>query len=155
MNEIQKLALQLGLLIKALAEQSASSKKINEFDEVTEFKTGMYVAVFDPTKGDSGGVVKFPFIDKEQDLTPYQLKIQAEEIVASGGVFKWNKKPSNTTNTLAVGEVITNGRISETIHIYSAIYTNALADADIDNFGTEANNFTDGNYKQVQFEPNL
>ena len=83
------------------------------------------------------------------------LEYNTRRIVVAGTVFNWSKKPSNTTNTLAVGEVITNGRISETIHIYSAIYTNALADADIDNFGTEANNFTDGNYIQVQFEPNL
>ena len=151
MSQIDDILFQLAQIKLQLQQQSASSKKINEFDEVTEFKTGMYVAVFDPTKGDSGGVVKFPFVDKEQDLTPYQLKIQAEEIVASGGVFKWNKKPSNTTNTLVAGEVITNGRISETIHIYSAIYVSG----DINDFGTQANNFTDGSYREVQFEPNL
>ena len=77
--------------------------------------------------------------------------IKSKEIIASTAVFSWHKKPSNLTDTLAVDEIITDGRISDTIHIYSAIYTNALADDDIDNFGTLANRFKDGNYKNVKY----
>lgn len=77
--------------------------------------------------------------------------VQPTSIIASGGIFKWSKKPSNTTDTIVAGEVITNGRISETVHVYSAIYESG----DINDFGTEANNFTDGSYTEVQYQPNL
>mgnify|MGYP000132611589 CR=1 FL=1 len=74
MSQIDDILFQLAQIKLQLQQQSASSKKINEFDEVTDFEAGMYVAVFAPTKGVNGGVVKFPFIDKEQDLSGYQLK---------------------------------------------------------------------------------
>ena len=62
--------------------------------------------------------------------------------------FTWAKKPSNNTNSLAVNEVVSNGRISDTIHIYSAVYTGGS----VDNFGTLANGFEDGSYKDVSYE---
>lgn len=62
--------------------------------------------------------------------------------------FTWAKKPSNNTNSIAVNEVITNGRISDTIHIYSAVYVSG----DATNFGTLENHFEDGSYKNVSYE---
>ncbi|PQB08023.1 hypothetical protein BST83_13325 [Polaribacter filamentus] len=75
------------------------------------------------------------------------LGISAKEIIASGAVFAWHKKPSNATATLAATEIITNGRISDTIHIKSAEYVSG----DINAFGTLAGFFKDGSYKKVEY----
>jgi hypothetical protein len=75
------------------------------------------------------------------------LGISAKEIIASGAVFAWHKKPSNSTATLAATEIITNGRISDTIHIKSAEYVSG----DINTFGTLAGFFKDGSYKKVEY----
>lgn len=63
-------------------------------------------------------------------------------ITINGTVFFWAKKPDNNTSTLAIGEVISHGRISNAVHINYAIYNGG----DINNFGTVQNDFTDGNY---------
>ena len=63
-------------------------------------------------------------------------------------LFAWGKNPTNTTNTLAVGDIISNGRISQDAHIYSAIYDGGV----ITDFGTLENNFTDGSYRDVFYE---
>lgn len=78
-------------------------------------------------------------------LTHYNTR----RIVVNGIVFNWAKKPSNNTNTLAANEVISNGRISDNIHIYSAVYKGT---GSIDSLGTEAQYFTDGSYKNVNYE---
>ena len=68
-------------------------------------------------------------------------------ITLNGALFSWAKKASNSTTTLAIGEVVSNGRISETIHCSFAEYKGG----DINDFGTIGNDFEDGSFKNVEY----
>jgi len=69
-------------------------------------------------------------------------------ISIDGVLFLWSKNPTNATDVLQVSDVISNGRISQDVYIYSAIYNGS----DETDFGTLQNNFTDGSYKDVIYE---
>jgi len=71
-------------------------------------------------------------------------------IILSNGEFRMSKKPGNTAIGLEVGDIVTNGYISSDVFVTMAVYNNNLSDGDINNFGTIANDFNDGNYK-VEF----
>ncbi|MGJ8760368.1 MAG: hypothetical protein ACSHXA_07460 [Polaribacter sp.] len=89
-------------------------------------------------------------IEENRAAIVYIAKNTQSTILIDSVLFTWGKNRTNTTNTLAVGDVISNGRISQDAHIYSAIYKGG----NINDFGTIENNFTDGSYKDVYFEDN-
>ena len=69
-------------------------------------------------------------------------------------VFRLQKNETPTPGVIEQNDLLYNGLIKENsteIIIQIAKYTNALGDGNTSNFGTIANNFTDGNYSNVIF----
>ena len=86
-------------------------------------------------------------------ISLFLIEYKTRRIVIDGVVFNWVKSPENNTNNLVVNEIITNGRISESVHITFAVYDNNKGTGNAADFGTLENNFTDGNYKDVEYYP--
>jgi hypothetical protein len=91
---------QINTLTNAYNTLVALKKKINGLTEKTTYETGMYVAVYDPTSGDT---VKFPFIESVNPSDQNSIEI-------SNNKFTLRKHPSNTNPAaLEVNDMICNG----------------------------------------------
>jgi hypothetical protein len=91
---------QINTLTNAYNTLVALKKKINGLTEKTTYETGMYVAVYDPTSGDT---VKFPFIESVNPSDQISIEI-------SNNKFTLRKHPGNTNPAaLEVNDMICNG----------------------------------------------
>jgi hypothetical protein len=91
---------QINTLTNAYNTLVALKKKINGLTEKTTYETGMYVAVYDPTSGDT---VKFPFTESVNPSDQNSIEI-------SNNKFTLRKHPSNTNPAaLEVNDMICNG----------------------------------------------
>lgn len=72
--------------------------------------------------------------------------------VLNGAEFRVHKLTGNSNfNTVELNDVVTNGYFQDdNALIQYAVYKNTLGDNDINNFGTLANNYNDGNYSMVK-----
>lgn len=121
---------------------NSEAKTINQVDNIANLTTDDYVLIFDNQGNLTGkGTI-------QQVLSLFTQ--QSLYVVVQNAEFRLLKKPGNTGPSIELGDVIRDGYISSSIIINQAIYTNALGDGDTNNIGTQANDFTDGNYAQVE-----
>jgi len=80
-----------------------------------------------------------------EDYNSRRIVIEVNQIDV---LFDWAKRPDNNSANLSEKEVVSNGRISNSVHIFSAVYNGT---GDVGDFGTEENGFNDGNYTNVVF----
>jgi len=94
------------------------------------------------------GNPEYTYQEEETQICVFSFLLKSAKFkVLNGAEFRVH----GTTNELQVDDVVTNGFFaSDNALIQYAIYKNTLGDNDIHNFGTLANNYTDGNYESVK-----
>ena len=67
--------------------------------------------------------------------------------------YALSRTPTNSelTEGLGIGDVVSNGMLTDDILITRARWANTLGDEDYTNFGSYANKYKDGNYTNVTF----
>ncbi|MGB0896916.1 MAG: hypothetical protein ACPGRW_06310 [Flavobacteriaceae bacterium] len=97
--------------------------------------------------------INYTYQDTEVEICVFSFLTSAPSSMAndiitlSGTRFKLCKKASNPTQGVPeVGDFVANGRLEDALILYAEYNT-----GDIHNFGTLANNFTDGSYTKVKY----
>lgn len=66
----------LSSIEQSLIDLDNNGKTINDFTEESAYKSGMYVAIYDPTRPTNDPYVKFPWSSQTQDLSSYVTDIE-------------------------------------------------------------------------------
>lgn len=128
---------------EAINKILSESLELNEIDDVIGLNSDDLILVFDS----SGQITGKSTIQNMFNL----LNIRDNTIEIAGYLWDFYKNPTNSNPSIEVYDVIKNGYISGGILIQYAMYNNTLNNGDINNIGTLANNFKDGNYKNVRY----
>ena len=101
-----------------------------------------------------GVLTKYYLKDDEiNKISDALTELNNRSIKISQSHYALSRTPTNSelTEGLGIGDVITNGMLTDDILITRARWANTLGDNDITNFGTYANKYKDGNYTNVTF----
>lgn len=99
------------------------------------------------------GNPEYTYQDDESQICIFSFVSRSSNFqVLNNAEFRVHKLTTNEVfHTVEVNDVVTNGYFEDdNALIQYAIYKNTLGDNDINNFGTLANNYTDGNYSSVK-----
>ena len=121
----------------------SNSKTINQVVNATGITTDDYILIYD----NAGNLTGKGTIQQVFDL----LNLRDNSILIASTTFNFYKKPGNTLNTMQLGDIIKDGYVNGNVMIHYARYTNKLATGDVNNIGTLAGNYKDGNYENVRY----
>ena len=146
-EQLSKLVKNSIIVFKDFAGRKAQFKFISYVENSTRNAYIVTVENFD-------GNPEYTYQDSEQEICVFSFFSRSSNFqVLNSAEFRVLKNSGNTNfATNKLNGVVVDGLFqSGNVLIHYRIYNNTLSDNDINNFGTLANNYTDGNYSSVKF----